>query len=106
MVIMQILDEVQSRLAAELPSVFSPGVPAVFHANYQSAMRFVSELEGLCQGRTALDRLRASPAYAAFLKRWNTSVYFSLLYQVCVRMRVCRWGLFHRAYLFLGLPCG
>lgn len=42
---------------------------------------FLDLLESKCMGRTALERLRASPAYAAFLKRWNTSVYFSLLYQ-------------------------
>jgi hypothetical protein len=68
-------------LASELPSVFSPGVPPAFHANYLAAMAFLAQLEALCQGRTALDRLRGSAAYGAFLRRWNLSVYFSLLYQ-------------------------
>ncbi|KAG1673266.1 hypothetical protein FOA52_002546 [Chlamydomonas sp. UWO 241] len=44
-------------------------------------MAFLGQLEALCQGLTALDRLRGSAAYGAFLRRWNLSVYFSLLYQ-------------------------
>lgn len=42
---------------------------------------FLDALEGRCQARTALERLRGSAAWASFAKRWNTSVYFSLLYQ-------------------------
>jgi hypothetical protein len=42
---------------------------------------FLDTLEARCHGRTSLERLRSSPAYASFLRRWNTSVYFSLLYQ-------------------------
>mmetsp|Transcript_18657 Transcript_18657/g.40080 ORF Transcript_18657/g.40080 Transcript_18657/m.40080 type:complete len:830 (-) Transcript_18657:232-2721(-) len=76
-----ILEEVQSALMASMAGVFSPGVPPAFHSNYRAAMRFLDELEAMCQGRTALDRLRSSHAYSTFLKRWNLSVYFSLLYQ-------------------------
>ncbi|GAX80853.1 hypothetical protein CEUSTIGMA_g8288.t1 [Chlamydomonas eustigma] len=76
-----VLEEVQTALASELPAVFSPGVPPAFHANYLAASCFVDKLEGLCQGRSALDKLRSSTAYTAFFKRWNLSVYFSLLYQ-------------------------
>lgn len=41
----------------------------------------LSSAPGLLVGRGSVDRLRASPAHAAFLRRWNLSVYFSLLYQ-------------------------
>lgn len=61
--------------------IFSPGVPHTFHANYRAALGFLDALEGLCVGRGAVERLRSSAAYAAFLKRWNLSVYFSLLFQ-------------------------
>ena len=44
-------------------------------------MAFLGELEAQCQGRTALERLRAGAACTTFLRRWNLSVYFSLLYQ-------------------------
>eukprot|EP00798_Chlamydomonas_sp_ICE-L_P020243 gene20243-26994_t len=63
------------------PGIFSPGVPPAFHANFLASMRFLDELELMCQGRSALDKFRDSEAYASFLKRWNLSVYFSLLYQ-------------------------
>ncbi|KAL6757491.1 hypothetical protein V8C86DRAFT_2624124 [Haematococcus lacustris] len=76
-----LLAEVDMQLAAQLPSTFSPGVPAAFHANFLAAQAFLDKLEQHCQGRTALERLRASPAYSSFAKRWNLSVYFSLLYQ-------------------------
>ena len=74
-------------------------MPAAFHANFLAAMRFLSDLEAMCQGRTALDRLRGSSAYSTFLKRWNLSVYFSLLYQEIAgiwlsmgeAVRCCRW---------------
>lgn len=42
---------------------------------------FLEALESLCRSRAALDRLRASPHHTAFTKKWNTSVYFSLIYQ-------------------------
>lgn len=65
-------------------------MPPAFHANYLAALRFLNDLEAKCQGRAALDRLRASSAYATFLKRWNLSVYFSLLYQEIAGVGV--WG--------------
>ncbi|MEW5318940.1 MAG: hypothetical protein WDW38_010122 [Sanguina aurantia] len=72
---------VQATLAASLPGVFSPGIPPAFHANYLASLHFLESLEAMCHSRGSVDRLRASPAHAAFLRRWNLSVYFSLLYQ-------------------------
>ncbi|MEW5305476.1 MAG: hypothetical protein WDW36_008012 [Sanguina aurantia] len=76
-----LLQEVQAALAASLPGVFSPGIPPAFHANYLASLHFLESLEAMCHSRGSVDRLRASPAHAAFLRRWNLSVYFSLLYQ-------------------------
>ncbi|KAG2428415.1 hypothetical protein HXX76_011535 [Chlamydomonas incerta] len=76
-----VLDEVQGALAAALPGVFSPGVPPAFHANYLAAAAWLRQLEGLCATKTGVERLRAGPAYGALMRRWNTSVYFSLLFQ-------------------------
>ena len=56
-------------------------MPPSFHANYRAACHFLDELEGLCKSGSAVDKLRGSAAYTTFLKRWNTSVYFALLYQ-------------------------
>ncbi|KAG2451026.1 hypothetical protein HYH02_004295 [Chlamydomonas schloesseri] len=76
-----VLDEVQGALAAALPGVFSPGVPPAFHANYLATAAWLRQLEGLCATRAGVERLRAGPAYGALMRRWNTSVYFSLLFQ-------------------------
>lgn len=63
--------------------VFSPGVPATFHANFQAAMGLLDSLEAQCPTNQTLSALRTSPAYTSFLKRWKLSVYFSLRFQVC-----------------------
>ncbi|GIL63172.1 hypothetical protein Vafri_17283 [Volvox africanus] len=76
-----VLDEVQGALAAAMPGVFSPGVPPAFHANYLATLAWLRQLEGMCATRGSVERLRASAAYASLMRRWNTSVYFSLLYQ-------------------------
>ncbi|GLC45905.1 hypothetical protein PLESTF_000710900 [Pleodorina starrii] len=76
-----VLDEVQGALAAAMPGVFSPGVPPAFHANYLATLAWLRQLEGMCATRGSVERLRSSAAYASLMRRWNTSVYFSLLYQ-------------------------
>ncbi|EFJ51678.1 component of oligomeric golgi complex 2 [Volvox carteri f. nagariensis] len=76
-----VLDEVQGTLAAAMPGVFSPGVPPAFHANYLATLAWLRQLEGMCATRGSVERLRSSAAYASLMRRWNTSVYFSLLYQ-------------------------
>eukprot|EP00200_Dunaliella_tertiolecta_P002070 CAMPEP_0202343412 /NCGR_PEP_ID=MMETSP1126-20121109/3543_1 /ASSEMBLY_ACC=CAM_ASM_000457 /TAXON_ID=3047 /ORGANISM="Dunaliella tertiolecta, Strain CCMP1320" /LENGTH=1109 /DNA_ID=CAMNT_0048934475 /DNA_START=46 /DNA_END=3376 /DNA_ORIENTATION=- len=76
-----VLAEVNESVSAAIPGAFSPGVPPAFHANYLAAQRFLDALEAQCHSRAALDRLRASPHYASFMKKWNTSIYFSLIYQ-------------------------
>lgn len=76
-----LLPELLAALTEEMPGVFSPGLPSAFHANCVAAQRFQLSLEALCSSRAAVDALRAAPASTALSKRWNTAVYFSLLYQ-------------------------
>ncbi|KAG2501945.1 hypothetical protein HYH03_000443 [Edaphochlamys debaryana] len=76
-----VLDEVQGAIAAALPGVFSPGVPPAFHANYLATMAWLRQLEAMAATRGAVERLRGSPGHTALMRRWNVSVYFSLLYQ-------------------------
>ena len=73
--------------------MFSPGVPPAFHANYLATAAWLRQLEGLCATKTGVERLRAGPAYGALMRRWNTSVYFSLLFQeIAGAWRWCRDG--------------
>ena len=67
--------------------VFSPGVPAVFLANYEAAVAFLEGLERRCTLRADVEAFRASAAVDGFLKRWKLSVYFSLRFQVVVSQR-------------------
>ncbi|KAI8467408.1 MAG: hypothetical protein J3K34DRAFT_481362 [Monoraphidium minutum] len=76
-----LLQEITSAIADGLPGAFSPGNPAAFHSNFLAGQALLASLEGLARTRAAVERLRASDAYAAFGKRWNLSVYFSLQYQ-------------------------
>lgn len=76
-----LLAEVHAALDESLPGVFSAGVPAHFHANFRAALRFVEALEGYCTQQAQVEAFRGSAAYAAFMKRWNLAVYFSLRFQ-------------------------
>ncbi|KAL4420915.1 hypothetical protein ABPG77_001256 [Micractinium sp. CCAP 211/92] len=76
-----LLAEVHAALEEGMPGVFSAGVPAHFHSNFQAAMRFIEALEGYCTQQAQVEAFRGSGAYAAFMKRWNLPVYFSLRFQ-------------------------
>ena len=65
-----------------MAGVFSPGMPATFHANFLAAMAFLDALEAQCPNHQALAALRASPSYTSFLRRWKLSVFFSLRFKV------------------------
>lgn len=58
-------------------------MPSTFLANYAAATSFLEGLEAEhVRTQRQLDSFRGAPAVAAFLKRWNLSVYFSLRFQV------------------------
>jgi len=69
-------------IAAALPGAYSPGVPQAFRANYVAALAFADFVQGfLCASPAAAARFRESAPHSTYLRRWNTSVYFSLHFQ-------------------------
>ncbi|KAL4854271.1 Conserved oligomeric Golgi complex subunit 2 [Chlorella vulgaris] len=76
-----LLAEVHSALEGSLPAVFSAGVPAAFHSNFLAGQRFLAALEAYCTTQVQVLQFRGSTAYAAFAKKWNLPVYFSLQFQ-------------------------
>jgi hypothetical protein len=42
---------------------------------------FLDVLEQMCHSSASLRMLRTCQPYSSFLRRWNVSVYFSLLFQ-------------------------
>ena len=69
-------------VAAALPGAYSPGVPQAFRGNYVAALAFADFVEEFfCRSPAAAARFRGSTAHSTHLKRWNTSVYFSLHFQ-------------------------
>jgi len=61
-----------------MPQILSAGDTDIFHRNYTDTMDFVSQLEALCGSFRSLTRLRSSPGYQDFMKRWQLPAYFSL----------------------------
>ena len=76
-----ILREVDAAIAAARPGAYSPGVPHAFRLNYLASMAFADTLAQLFQSDAAAATFRGSEAHAAYVKRWNLSVYFSLHFQ-------------------------
>ncbi|GJJ77758.1 conserved oligomeric Golgi complex subunit 2 [Entomortierella parvispora] len=61
-----------------MPQILSAGDTDIFHRNYTDTMEFVSQLEAFCGSIRSLTRLRSSPGYQDFMKRWQLPAYFSL----------------------------
>ena len=79
---MDALAATDEAVAAALPGAYSPGVPQAFRANYVAALAFADFVQSfLCASPAAAARFRDSAPHAAYLRRWNTSVYFSLHFQ-------------------------
>ena len=69
-------------VAAALPGAYSPGMPQAFRGNYVAALAFADFVqEFFCRSPAAAARFRGSTTHSTYLKRWNTSVYFSLHFQ-------------------------
>ena len=73
--------EVERVFGAELGAIFRPAIPEHFHRHYTTATAFVARLEALCVDAAHRARFVASPAYAAFERRWNLAIYFQLRFQ-------------------------
>eukprot|EP00240_Pyramimonas_obovata_P002752 CAMPEP_0118923858 /NCGR_PEP_ID=MMETSP1169-20130426/2236_1 /TAXON_ID=36882 /ORGANISM="Pyramimonas obovata, Strain CCMP722" /LENGTH=755 /DNA_ID=CAMNT_0006864913 /DNA_START=219 /DNA_END=2486 /DNA_ORIENTATION=- len=76
-----LLAEVDAALLESRPVVFSAGVPSTFLTNFRASLEFLEQLEKYCLTRQSLNAFRSSTIMSAFLKRWNTSVYFTLRFQ-------------------------
>lgn len=76
-----VLAQVESTLGEKRASSFSPGIPSMFHKNYLATLQFLEELEKYCISKKKLEIFRGSEHYKSLLKRWNTSVYFTLRFQ-------------------------
>lgn len=72
-------------LVSRLSRIFAPGLPELFHKNYSASMLFLDLFERSSRSRRELLALRASPAYADFMKRWQVNVYFKMRFQEIVR---------------------
>ncbi len=75
------LPEAAAAAAAAAPGAASAGDPAAFQANYRAAARFLEALEGMAATAAQVERLRAAPAAAELLCRWNLAAYFALRFR-------------------------
>ena len=65
-----------------LAAAVSPGVPSTFHANYETALKFLTAVEGHCSTPAAVLAFRGCAAHDSFMRRWKLSIYFSTRFQV------------------------
>lgn len=49
--------------------------------NYQTTISFIQRFESLCSTVADIHRLRSSPAYIDFMKKWQLPVYFQLRFK-------------------------
>ncbi len=75
-----LLPEVVARFESGLPMVFSAGNPDQFHANYQTVMAFIQDLESHVAPNQLIE-FRSSKILQTFVHRWNLSVYFQIRFQ-------------------------
>jgi conserved oligomeric Golgi complex subunit 2 len=76
-----VLAELNDQLGTLLPASFGFASLPAFRANHRAARALLRQLERAAPTAAALGRLRGCPAWAAFARRWNLPVYFSLQYQ-------------------------
>ncbi|EDQ88667.1 uncharacterized protein MONBRDRAFT_37489 [Monosiga brevicollis MX1] len=68
-------------ITTHLSNLFSPGIPATFHAHYTSYMSFLGQFEQCLSTQNAVERFRKSTAYLTMERRWTLPVYFQLRFQ-------------------------
>uniref|UniRef100_A0A8U7MSR6 Conserved oligomeric Golgi complex subunit 2 n=1 Tax=Corvus moneduloides TaxID=1196302 RepID=A0A8U7MSR6_CORMO len=73
--------EIVRGLEEQLPSLFNPGNPDVFHEKYTTSMDFVRKFERQCGSQASVKRLRAHPSYHSFNNKWNLPVYFQIRFR-------------------------
>jgi len=61
--------------------IFAPGIPEIFHKNYNCTMDFVAEFEKLYSSQKKVEKFRNSPQYVEFMKHWQLPIYFQIRYK-------------------------
>ncbi|XP_071440462.1 conserved oligomeric Golgi complex subunit 2 [Hetaerina americana] len=69
------------KLELNLPSIYAPGNPDIFHQRFGETMEFLERLEKCCGSKAAIGRLRSQPSYQHFINSWNLPVYFQIRFQ-------------------------
>jgi hypothetical protein len=75
-------------LMQKLPKIFSPAFPDLFHKNYSTTLKFLTDLEGFCRSYNDILFLRSLQIYKDFMKKWNLSIYFPLRYIYIYNLKV------------------
>ncbi|ORX77586.1 COG complex component [Anaeromyces robustus] len=73
--------EISTRIISEISMIFAPGIPEVFHKNYNCTMDFVSEFETLFSSQKKVEKFRNSQPYNDFMKHWQLPIYFQIRYK-------------------------
>lgn len=73
--------EISTKIINDIPMIFAPGIPEVFHKNYNCTMDFVSEFEMLFSCQKNVEKFRNSQYYIDFMKHWQLPIYFQIRYK-------------------------
>jgi len=73
--------EISTKIINDIPMIFAPGIPEVFHKNYNCTMDFVSEFETLYSSQKNVEKFRSSQYYIDFMKHWQLPIYFQIRYK-------------------------
>ncbi|XP_013396594.1 conserved oligomeric Golgi complex subunit 2-like [Lingula anatina] len=73
--------EIVSNVEGNIPFIFAPGNPDLFHERYNISMEFVDQFECQCGSQASVKRLRAHPSFNTFMSKWSLPVYFQIRFQ-------------------------
>ena len=76
-----IVAETDKAVSTSMQSIYSPGIPKAFHANYVASVNFLQKVAGYCPSSALKKEFQESSAVRSFLQRWNLTVYNSLMFQ-------------------------
>lgn len=82
-VVNAVFPEVVENLEQQMPTLFAPGNPDVFHKKYEATMKFLDQFEQFCGTQASVQRLRQHTSYTTFMNKWNSQlqVYFQIRFQ-------------------------
>ncbi|CAL1540061.1 unnamed protein product [Lymnaea stagnalis] len=92
-VVHAVFPEVVENLEQQIPTIFAPGNPDVFHKarlmkisslqKYTATMKFLDQFEQYCGTQASVRRLRQHTSYTTLMNKWNSQlqVYFQIRFQ-------------------------